>query len=187
MSRFEDVFQKWMDQHSARRRELLRSGLSRGSVDFLRWIWFPAIGNMDYLHPEYEVRDYNNGYRYLDFSYMPGNAKGCIEVQDYRSHARDIEASRFKDLCMKHSLLALDDWIILPIAYLSIRMTPVSASSWFFPLSASFWQTRCHQTSNGRRRKRCGLPAGCCGRLLRPSCPTIYLFQSIAPELLFAN
>ncbi|WP_339159187.1 transcriptional regulator [Paenibacillus sp. FSL W8-0186] len=129
MSMFEDVYAKWLDQQMAeeispRRRELLRKGLSWGTVDFLRRIWYPAIGNFDYLYPEYEIRDYNNGYRYLDLAYLPGNAKGCIEIQDYRSHARDIEVNRFKDLCMKQSLLALDDWLFLPIAYLSIRDDP---------------------------------------------------------------
>jgi len=126
MSRFDEMYEKWIEQQIAleknpRRREMLQKGLSRGSIDFLRLIWFPSVGNLDHLYPEYEVRDFNNGYRYLDMAYMPGNAKGCIEIQDYRSHARDIETSRFKDLCMKQSLLALDDWIFLPIAYLSMR------------------------------------------------------------------
>jgi hypothetical protein len=31
---------------------------------------------------------------------------------------------RFKDLCWRHSLLALDGWIFLPIAYLSIKDEP---------------------------------------------------------------
>ncbi len=129
MSRFDEIYQSWMEQQiaeekSPRRREILRKGLSRGSLDFLRLVWFPAIGNLDHLYPEYEVRDFNNGYRYLDLAYMPGNVKGCIEIQDYRSHARDIEVSRFKDLCMKQSLLVLDDWLILTIAYLSIRDDP---------------------------------------------------------------
>ncbi|MGG4553963.1 transcriptional regulator [Paenibacillus humicus] len=129
MSLFEEVYPKWLDQQiaeetSPRRREFLRKGLSWGTVEFLRKIWYPTIGNFDHLYPEYEVRDYNNGYRYLDLAYLPGNAKGCIEIQDYRSHARDIEVNRFKDLCMKQSLLALDDWLFLPIAYLSIRDDP---------------------------------------------------------------
>ncbi|MFB5677871.1 transcriptional regulator [Paenibacillus terreus] len=129
MSRFDEVYQEWMEQQiseekSPRRREMLRKGLSRGSIDFLRLIWFPVIGSLNHLYPEYEIRDFNNGYRYLDFAYMPGNVKGCIEIQDYRSHARDIEVSRFKDLCMKQSLLVLDDWLFLPIAYLSIRDDP---------------------------------------------------------------
>ncbi|MFB5267402.1 transcriptional regulator [Paenibacillus enshidis] len=129
MSIFDEVYQKWMEQQiaeekSPRRREMLRKGLSRGSIDFLRLIWFPVIGSLNHLYPEYEIRDFNNGYRYLDFAYLPGNVKGCIEIQDYRSHARDIEVSRFKDLCMKQSLLVLDDWLFLPIAYLSIRDDP---------------------------------------------------------------
>ena len=103
MSRFDEVYTSWMEKHIAeaangRRREILQKGLSRGSVDFLQYIWFPVIGHLDHLYPEYEIRDFNNGYRYLDFAYMPGNAKGCIEIQDYRSHARDIEVSRFKGL-----------------------------------------------------------------------------------------
>lgn len=111
-------------EKNQRRRELLQKGLSYGTVTFLRSVWFPAIGNFDYLLPEYEVRDLNNRYRYLDLAYLPGHAKGCIEIQDYRSHARDIDTSRFKDLCMKQSMLMLDDWHFLPIAFLSIRDDP---------------------------------------------------------------
>ncbi|EFM08752.1 conserved hypothetical protein, partial [Paenibacillus curdlanolyticus YK9] len=39
-------------------------------------------------------------------------------------HARDLDVKRFKDLCWRHCLLALDDWIFLPIAYLSIKDEP---------------------------------------------------------------
>ena len=54
-----------------RRRELLEKGLGHGTIEFLRCIWFPAIGNFNHLYPEWEVRDFNNGYRYLDLAYMP--------------------------------------------------------------------------------------------------------------------
>ncbi|GIQ68906.1 transcriptional regulator [Xylanibacillus composti] len=129
MGLFEDTYEKWLADHvegesNRRRRELLRKGLGHGTVEFLRSIWFPVFGNLDHLYPEYEVRDFNNGYRYLDLAFMPGSAKGCIEIQGYRSHARDVDASRFKDLCMKHALLALDDWLFLPVAYLSIQEDP---------------------------------------------------------------
>lgn len=129
VSKFDEACACWISKQiageaSPRRRELLQKGLSRGTMDFLRWIWYPAVGNFDHVHAEFEIRDFNNGYRYLDLAYMPGGAKGCIEIQDYRSHARDIETSRFKDLCMKQALLALDDWLFLPVAYLSIRDDP---------------------------------------------------------------
>jgi hypothetical protein len=56
---------------------------------------------------------------------MPGGGvKGGIEIQGYGPHARDIDVRRFKDLCWRHSLLTLDDWIFMPIAYLSIVEEP---------------------------------------------------------------
>lgn len=126
---FEHAYKAWLQQQiaeekSARRREILSDGLGHGTVEFLRKIWFPTIQNFDHLYPEYEVRDLHNRIRYLDLAYMPGGDKGCIEIHGFSSHARDIEASRFKDLCMKQALLVLDDWHFLPIAYLSIREDP---------------------------------------------------------------
>ncbi|AZS14709.1 transcriptional regulator [Paenibacillus lutimineralis] len=129
MSLFIQTYEEWLhrnivEEDNPRRRELLEKGLTHSTYEFLRLCWYPSIGNLDNLHPEWEVRDMKNAVRYLDLAYMPGGAKGCIEIQDYRSHARDIGVTRFKDLCMKHSMLALDDWTILPIAYLSIVEEP---------------------------------------------------------------
>lgn len=126
---FDDAFNAWQQadiasEKNPRRCELLKKGLNYSTIAFLRNIWYPTIGNFNDLYPEYEVRDLDNKYRYLDLAYMPGGVKGCIEIQDYRSHARDIESERFKDLCMKQSALVLDDWLFLPIAYLSIRDDP---------------------------------------------------------------
>ncbi|MBC8080087.1 MAG: transcriptional regulator [Gorillibacterium sp.] len=129
MSLFDEVYASWMEKQikeekNPRRKELLLKGLSHGSVEYLRFIWYPAIGNLDHLCAEWEVRDMGNKYRYLDLAYIPFGEKGCIEIQDYRSHARDIETGRFKDLWMKHARLVLDNWLFLPIAYLSIKEDP---------------------------------------------------------------
>lgn len=129
MSQFEQQYEEWLqmnlDQESnPRRRELLQKGLGHGTIEFLRSVWFPAIGNLNHLLPEWEVRDFNNGYRYLDLAYMPGGAKGGIEIQGYGPHARDLDVRRFKDLCRRHCLLSLDNWTFLPIAYPSIVEEP---------------------------------------------------------------
>lgn len=127
---FQKQYETWMQdqirgERNHRRRELLEKGLSRGSEDFLREIWYPVVGNFDHLYPEWEVRDLGGGYRYLDLAYLPpGGVKGNIEIQDYRSHARDLDTRRFKDLCRRQSLLSLDDWIFMPVAYLSIKEEP---------------------------------------------------------------
>lgn len=129
MLTFEQALKDWLqkniqEEKNQRRREILEKGLGHGTVEFLRHIWYPTIGNFEHLYPEWEVRDFNNGYRYLDLAYMPGNAKGGIEIQGYGPHARDLDVRRFKDLCWRHSLLALDGWTLLPIAYLSIKEEP---------------------------------------------------------------
>lgn len=126
---FKKDYELWMhkqieQENNHRRREILEKGLSHGSVEMLRAIWYPVVGNFDHLYPEWEVRDFNGGVRYLDLAFLPGNMKGDIEIQDYRTHARDLDSRRFKDLCRRQSLLSLDDWIFLPIAYLSIREEP---------------------------------------------------------------
>lgn len=127
--KFEQEYDAWIQKNLAeetnhRRRELLEKGLGFGTIEFLRKIWFPTVGNFDHLYPEWEVRDFNNRYRYLDLAYMPKGAKGCIEIQGYGPHARDLDVTRFKDLCWRHSLLALEGWTILPIAFLSIKEEP---------------------------------------------------------------
>lgn len=127
MTKFDQMYEEWMtkqikEETNPRRLELLRKGLGHGTVEFLRVVWFPAVGNFDHLYAEWEVQDFNNGYRYLDLAYLPtGGGKGGIEVQGFGPHARDLDVRRFKDLCWRHSLLALDGWLLLPIAYLSIK------------------------------------------------------------------
>lgn len=129
MPRFQQLYEEWLQENinkeeNPRRRELLNKGLGHGTVEFLRSVWFPAVGHLNHLYPEWEVRDFNNGYRYLDLAYMPAGAKGGIEIQGYGPHARDLDVRRFKDLCWRHCLLALDGWTFLPIAYLSIIDAP---------------------------------------------------------------
>ncbi|WP_419890070.1 transcriptional regulator [Paenibacillus xylanexedens] len=127
---FDEAYEVWM--HSLLEKETnprvlsrLENGLEHGTLEFLRSVWFPVMKNFNHLQPEWEVRDFHNGYRYLDLAYLPGNGfKGGIEIQGYGPHARDLDVRRFKDLCWRHCLLTLDDWIFLPIAYLSIKDEP---------------------------------------------------------------
>ena len=127
---FQRDFESWMQEQitgekNHRRKELLEKGLSHGTMEFLRKIWHPVVGHFDHLYPEWEVIDFSRGYRYLDLAFLPpGGVKVDIEIHDYRTHARDLDTRRFKDLCRRQCLLALDDWICFPVAYLSIVEEP---------------------------------------------------------------
>jgi hypothetical protein len=129
MQSFDQNYEEWLQMNleqeaNPRRRGLLEKGLGHGTVEFLQTIWYPTVKNFDHLYPEWEVRDFNGGYRYVDLAYRPGGMKGAIEIQGYGSHARDLDVVRFKDLCWRHSLMAIDRWIFLPVAYLSIKDEP---------------------------------------------------------------
>ncbi|WP_338540709.1 transcriptional regulator [Paenibacillus tundrae] len=127
---FDKAYDEWMtslleNEMNPRVLSRIENGLEHGTLEFLRSVWFPVMKNFNHLQPEWEVRDFHNGFRYLDLAYLPGNGiKGSIEIQGYGPHARDLDVRRFKDLCWRHCLLTLDDWIVLPIAYLSIKDEP---------------------------------------------------------------
>lgn len=149
--RFTQKYEEWMaanvlKEKNHRRRELLEKGLGHGTIEFLRLVWFPTVGNFDHLYPEWEVRDFNNGYRYLDLAYMPGDSKGGIEIQGYGPHARDLDVRRFKDLCRRHCLLALDGWTFLPIAYLSITDEPKQCQQLVLSFIGKFISTEVSST-----------------------------------------
>lgn len=142
-SDFEQKYKEWMEWQIAqetnpRRRELLEKGLGHETVEFLRTVWYPAVHHFDDLFPEWEVKDFHNGYRYLNLAYMPGGAKGGIEIQGYASHAGDIDVRRFKDICWQHCLLSLDGWILLPIAYPSIKEEPWRCSQLVLSFVSTF-------------------------------------------------
>ncbi|MNO18901.1 hypothetical protein D3C76_86220 [compost metagenome] len=148
--------------------ELLEKGLGHGTVEFLRSVWFPAVGNFNDLFPEWEVRDFGNGYRYLDLAYMPGGAKGGIEIHGFGPHARDLDVRRFKDLCRRHSLLALDGWTFLPIAYPSITDEPKQCQQLVLAFIGKFIATDVPSALSWMEAETVRLAR----RLLRPLTPT---------------
>ncbi len=172
MGVFDQHYEEWLhkqivEEKNPRRRELLNKGLGHGTVAFLRSSWHPAIGHLDYLFPEWEVRDLAGKLRYLDVAYLPPAAKGCVEIHGYRSHARDVNVARFKDLCMKQAMLTLDDWVFLPIAYPSIEEDPELCRQLVLAFVGKFLST--HAPSDLNWAEAEGLRFA--RRLLRPFMP----------------
>lgn len=53
------------------------------------------FGNLDHLHPEYEVYDWNRKSQFLDFAYLPAFGRFGNECDGYQSHIKDMDREGF--------------------------------------------------------------------------------------------
>lgn len=71
---FERAFAPWwsatLRAAKGARLKRLKLGLTYASMYFLRFTWFVAFESLKGLEPEYEVRDYKDGFRYIDFVFL---------------------------------------------------------------------------------------------------------------------
>jgi len=125
---FESEYSKFLKKHQqARRGESLRrlqEGHAHGEKMLLENVWWPAFGNFDHLHPEYEVSDFKDGRRFLDYAYLVGNVMLDIELDGFQSHAKGIGRSKFSDHLMRQNHLVLDGWKVIRFSYDDVTERP---------------------------------------------------------------
>lgn len=118
---FEAYYERFMLQHMEEAGEMrcrrLKDGLGHAEKLFLQQVWWPAVGHFDYLHSEYEVMDFKDGVRYLDFAYIRAPYRVCIEIDGYGPHGRDLSRWQFADNLQRQNHLVLDGWKVLRFAY----------------------------------------------------------------------
>jgi hypothetical protein len=128
MSIFEQAHRDWLESHLQCRRgeskRRLQEGHNHAEKEFLRHVWWPAFDHFDYLHPEYEVMDYREGARFLDFAYIRPPMKIAIEVDGYGPHLRDISRRQFCDQWVRQMHLINDSWVVVRIGYDDIKERP---------------------------------------------------------------
>ncbi|MFC5469690.1 DNA-binding response regulator [Cohnella suwonensis] len=90
----------------------------------LQNICWPAFGTFDGLHPEYEVNDFKDGSRFLDFAFLEPYLRLNVEVDGHRSHAKDVSRDQFSDHLMRQNHLILDGWKIIRFSYDDINERP---------------------------------------------------------------
>ncbi|GFN29917.1 MarR family transcriptional regulator [Paenibacillus xylaniclasticus] len=117
-----------MDKHSRLRHGEAKRRLAEGHAYaeklFATKVWFPAVGHFDFLHPEYEVRDFGDQQRFLDFAYIRPPYLFCIEINGFGPHARDVNRRTFADGLMRQNRLVLDDWIVFRFSVDDIEQQP---------------------------------------------------------------
>lgn len=127
-ARFEVLHDQWLQDHLNRRkgerRRRLIDGYDHAERLFVLKVWWLAVGSLQYLHPEFEVSDYREGKRYLDFAYLIGRIKLAIEIHGFHAHNHHPDRKEFSDERIRHNHLTIDGWDILYFAYSDIRDRP---------------------------------------------------------------
>ncbi|MEK0315739.1 DNA-binding response regulator [Cohnella sp. 56] len=116
---FEKAYDEWMfrvmRQSTGERKRRLQDMDHYNERLLLKNMWWPAIGNFDHLHPEWEVSDFKDGRRFVDFAYMPfGLHVGLVlEADAFGTHLRDVSRFRFGDNLERQNHLLMDGWHML--------------------------------------------------------------------------
>ncbi|MEO3945490.1 DNA-binding response regulator [Gorillibacterium sp. CAU 1737] len=124
----ERMIEEWMELHSrGRSGESLRrlvEGHGHAERAFVQQVWLPAVGHLDHLVPEYEIHDFRDGVRYLDFAYLRPPYRVCLEVDGYGPHSRDLSRWQFADQLTRQNHLILDGWKVLRFSYDEVKERP---------------------------------------------------------------
>ncbi|CAH1214344.1 hypothetical protein PAECIP111891_04077 [Paenibacillus allorhizoplanae] len=102
----------------------LLEGHSHAEKLFLLQVWWPAFKHFNDLHPEYEVKDFRDGTRFLDFAFIKHTLKLAIEIDGFTTHASQISRSQFSDHLIRQNHLIIDGWRILRFSYDDIKDRP---------------------------------------------------------------
>lgn len=118
---FEVEHEKFLAFHRKRRRGKrlyhLKEGHGHAEMMFLRKIWWPLFHEFEGIHPQYEVFDFKDGLRYLDFAYVNRLKKICFEIDGYGPHWSNMSREEFADDRVRQNDLVLDGWLVIRFAY----------------------------------------------------------------------
>jgi very-short-patch-repair endonuclease len=125
---FEEEYQAFLNAHlQARTGERLRrlqEGHKQAEMLFLKHVWWPLFYQFKYLHPEYEVDDFKDGKRYLDFAYIRPAIRICFEVDGYGPHLKNISRWQFSDSLERQNQLVIDGWTVIRFSYNQVNEKP---------------------------------------------------------------
>ncbi|HJV17830.1 MAG TPA: DUF559 domain-containing protein [Bacillales bacterium] len=125
---FEEEYQAFMNAHlQARTGERLRrlqEGHNQAEMLFLKQVWWPLFHHFRYLHPEYEVNDFKDGKRYLDFAYIRPAIRICLEIDGYGPHLKNISRWQFSDSLERQNQLVIDGWTVIRFSYDQVKENP---------------------------------------------------------------
>ncbi|MCA0756821.1 endonuclease domain-containing protein [Paenibacillus sp. N4] len=128
MSSFEQAHNDLIAYHEELRKGERKRRLVRGH-DYaeklmLQNVWWPVFGHFEYLHPEYEVLDWNRKSVYLDFAFLPPFGRFGIECDGFQSHIKDMDREKHSYAVNRDTFLTGMGWRMLHFTVDDIKYRP---------------------------------------------------------------
>ncbi|WML57771.1 DNA-binding response regulator [Neobacillus sp. PS2-9] len=125
---FEEEYKAFLNTHlqarTGERLRRLREGHNQAEMLFLKQVWWPLFHHFRHLHPEYEVNDFKDGKRYLDFAYIRPAIRICLEIDGYGPHLKNISRWKFADSLERQNQLVIDGWTVIRFSYDQVKEKP---------------------------------------------------------------
>lgn len=125
---FEEAHAQFISRHLASRTGERLGRLERGhnhaETLFLQNIWWPLRGNLDNVHPEYEVSDWRGRSYFADFAWLPGNVKLIFEIKGYSTHVRDMDRQKYCNELNRETFLFAMGYQVISFAYDDVEQHP---------------------------------------------------------------
>lgn len=126
---FEEAHSLFIDQHlnarSGERKGRLVRGHNFAEKLFLQNVWWPLFESLEYLHPEYEIYDWNRKSQFLDFAFLPQNGS-CfgIECDGFQSHIKDMDREKFSYAVNRETFLTGMGWKMVHFTFDDLQQRP---------------------------------------------------------------
>lgn len=125
---FAEEHRKWVEEHMSRRtgerRGRLKRGHGHGERMFLEKVWWPMMGHLNDLHPEYEVLDWRSRPYFVDFVWKPGQVKFAFEVKGYGPHVQNTDRTRYRQELNRETYLQIAGYRVVAIPYDDLEASP---------------------------------------------------------------
>lgn len=126
---FEQAYQEFMASHIERRtgerKGRLLSRNFHGEKLFLQNVWWVLKGNLEHLHPEYEVLDWRGRPYFIDFAWKPpGNIIFLLEIKGFAKHVRDMDRNGFSNDTNRETFLKGIGYRVISFAYDDVADRP---------------------------------------------------------------
>ena len=123
-SSYANWYQEQLKGRHGEGRRRLEESHGHGEKLFLENVWYPAFRQFDDLYPEYEVSDFRDGSRFLDFAFLRSPIRLAIEIDGFGPHYAKINRWQFSDHLTRQNHLIIDGWQVLRFSYDDVNEKP---------------------------------------------------------------